>query len=167
MLPNILVLLIFLSLTGCSGAAIIIPAEKQNLSTESATGEGAQEITVTEVQAEKAEGGVNSVTPPQPENPPLSQEQRLQAQAIYQKALAEFQKAHYDKSQAFLTEALELFSDSTESHLLLAKVLLQKSLGGRDSVLLEAAKQQVEIAVELDPNNLEAKELLELFNYDH
>ena len=70
----------------------------------------------------------------------------------------------YDAAERSLKDALLVYPFLPEARLLLAKVLLVRGAAGRDLATLKLAKLMLEMALAMQPDLLEATQLLELLS---
>ena len=80
------------------------------------------------------------------------------------KGRAAYFDGDYDAAERSLKDALLVYPFLPEARLLLAKVLLVRGAAGRDLATLKLAKLMLEMALAMQPDLLEATQLLELLS---
>lgn len=80
------------------------------------------------------------------------------------KGRASYFDGDYDAAERSLKDALLVYPFLPEARLLLAKVLLVRGAAGRDLATLKLAKLMLEMALAMQPDLLEATQLLELLS---
>ena len=80
------------------------------------------------------------------------------------KGRAAYFDGDYDDAERSLKDALLVYPFLPEARLLLAKVLLVRGAAGRDLATLKLAKLMLEMALAMQPELLEATQLLELLS---
>ena len=80
------------------------------------------------------------------------------------KGRAAYFDGDYDAAERSLKDALLVYPFLPEARLLLAKVLLVRGAAGRDLATLKLAKLMLEMALAMQPELIEATQLLELLS---
>ncbi len=99
---------------------------------------------------------------PEPSPEKLASQQR--AKELYQAAHDHYLHGRYDAAQELLGKATNEDPDLAKAYILLSKILLMEGTVHNDKLKLEAARQMLSLALELEPSNPESQALLALIS---